>query len=352
MLRSIAWHGMRAVEFSKGDYAALLVPDMGANLVRLADTRRGIEILRAPAGDEVEEFRRRPHVFGLPILFPPNRIADGQYTFDGRTYRFPITDAKGGHYHHGILKSQPFAVSKAWETADEVLVECRYYSNAGNDAIFRDFPHEFKCKIVYRLTARGLEQEVMFANRSKEPMPVGVGFHTPMRIPFAGGAAGDYVMRAAVGERVELSERNIPTGRKLPLSEKFARLRGAGLHVEYARFLYYFLHPFDKFRHCSIHAVRQDHITTILYLLGCIFYAGRKPYCLQRSYIVKKISDKRGFLCSSSKIPAGTSECIPLSGCFVHNLHQRIFRMLDSDAIRLLISDKFCTFYSILRRYA
>ena len=235
MLRSIAWHGMRAVEFSKGDYAALLVPDMGANLVRLADTRRGIEILRAPAGDEVEEFRRRPHVFGLPILFPPNRIADGQYTFDGRTYRFPITDAKGGHYHHGILKSQPFAVSKAWETADEVLVECRYYSNAGNDAIFRDFPHEFKCKIVYRLTAGGLEQKVMFANRSKEPMPVGVGFHTLMRIPFAGGAAGDYVMRAAIGEQVELSGRNIPTGRKLPLSEKFARLRGAGLQVEQRR---------------------------------------------------------------------------------------------------------------------
>ena len=38
-------------------------------------------------------------------------------------------------------------------------------------------------------------------------------------------------MRAAVGEQVELSGRNIPTGRKLPLSEKFARLRGAGLQV-------------------------------------------------------------------------------------------------------------------------
>lgn len=231
MLRSIAWHGMRAVEFSKGDYAALLVPDMGANLVRLADTRRGIEILRAPAGDEVEEFRRRPHVFGLPILFPPNRIADGQYTFDGRTYRFPITDAKGGHYHHGILKSQPFAVSKAWEIGEEVLVECRYYSNAGNDAIFRDFPHEFKCKITFRLTTQGLEQEVMFANRSAESMPVGVGFHTPMQIPFAGGEAADYVMRVAVGEQVEMSGRNIPTGRKLPLSEQFARLREGGLRV-------------------------------------------------------------------------------------------------------------------------
>ncbi len=222
MLRSIAWHGMRAVEFSKGDYAALLVPDMGANLVRLADTRRGIEILRAPAGDEVEEFRRRPHVFGLPILFPPNRIADGQYTFDGRTYRFPITDAKGGHYHHGILKSQPFAVSKAWETADEVLVECRYYSNAGNDAIFRDFPHEFKCKIVYRLTARGLEQEVMFANRSKEPMPVGVGFHTPMRIPFAGGAAGG---GAAAGQGTFLGRTAEKAPRWPASTEKAYKLR-------------------------------------------------------------------------------------------------------------------------------
>ena len=231
MLRSTDWHGMRAVEFSKGDYTALLIPGMGANLIRLTNTRLGAEILRAPADDEVETFKGRPHVFGLPILFPPNRIEDGCYTFGGRTYRFPITNAKEHHYHHGILKSQPFAVSKAWEIGEEVLVECRYYSNAGNDAIFRDFPHEFKCKITFRLTAQGLEQEVMFANRSAEPMPVGVGFHTPMQIPFAGGEAADYVMRVAVGEQVELSGRNIPTGRKLPLSEQFARLREGGLRV-------------------------------------------------------------------------------------------------------------------------
>lgn len=231
MLRSIDWHGMRAVEFSKGDYTALLLPGMGANLVRLAHTRLGVEILRTPAADEAEEFLRRPHVFGLPLLFPPNRIADGRYTFDGRVYRFPITNAAEHNYHHGILKSQPFAVSKAWETEDEVLVECRYYSNAACDAVFRDFPHEFKCKVVYRLTAGGLEQEVMFANRSQLPMPVGVGFHTALRIPFAGGSDADYVMRAAVGEEVELNGRKLPTGRKLPLSEQFAKLREGGLRV-------------------------------------------------------------------------------------------------------------------------
>ncbi|MDE5622978.1 MAG: aldose 1-epimerase, partial [Alistipes sp.] len=231
MLRSIEWHGLQAVEFSKGDYRALLVPSVGANLVRLADTRLGVEILRTPEADEVESFKTRPQVFGLPVLFPPNRIADGTYTFEGRTYRYPITVEKEHNYHHGILKGLPFVVSKASENDEEVLVECRYYSNAGNDAIFRDFPHEFKCKIVYRLTAEGLEQEVCFTNRSAERMPVGVGFHTPMRIPFAGGTDADYVMRAAVAEEVELNDRNLPTGKKLPLSEKFAKLRGEGLRV-------------------------------------------------------------------------------------------------------------------------
>lgn len=231
MIRCIDFYGLQAVEFAKGDYTALLVPSVGANLVRLANTRLGVEILRTPTADEVATFESRPQIFGLPILFPPNRIEDGRYEFDGRTYQYPITIEKEHNYHHGILKGQPFVVSKAQESDDEVLIECRYYSNAANDAIYRDFPHEFKCKITYRLTAGGLEQEVMFANRSRTPMPVGVGFHTPMRIPFAGGSDADYVMRVAVKEEVELSDRNLPTGKKLPLSEKFAKLRDGGLRV-------------------------------------------------------------------------------------------------------------------------
>lgn len=231
MLHCVDYCGLQAVEFSKGDYTALLIPEVGANLIRLADTRRGVEVLHTPTEEEIEIFRRRPQVYGLPILFPPNRIADGRFTFEGRTYHLPITNEKEHNFHHGFLKSQPFQVSKAVETDDEVMVECRYYSNAGCDVIFRDFPHEFKCKIIFRLTSEGLEQEVVFTNRSQQRMPLGVGFHTPMRIPFAGGDDGDYVMRVAVGEQVELDDRNLPTGRKLPLTEQFARLRGKGLQV-------------------------------------------------------------------------------------------------------------------------
>ena len=187
--------------------------------------KTSVGMLRTPSEREHDEFLRRPHVYGVPILFPPNRIADGRFRFDGREYRFPITRPEENNYHHGILKSQSFAVSKAVETPDEVLIETRCYSNAASDAIYRDFPHAFKCKITYRLSAEGLEQEVMFGNKSDLPMPVGVGFHTPLNVPFAGGDAADYRLRMAVGERFELNGRNLPTGRLLPLDERFARLR-------------------------------------------------------------------------------------------------------------------------------
>lgn len=231
MIRSIDYHGLSAVEFAKGDYTALVIPSVGANLIRLANTRLGVEILRTPTAEEIEMFRVRPHVFGLPVLFPPNRIEDGRYDFDGREYRFPITNERDHAYHHGILKNLPFVVSKAIETDEEVLVECRYYSNAVNDDIFRDFPHAFKCKLIYRLSEKGMEAEVMFGNKSSERMPVGVGFHTPLRVPFAGGSADDYVMRVATGEEVELTGRNMPSGRLLPLSNRYAKLRDGGLQV-------------------------------------------------------------------------------------------------------------------------
>lgn len=231
MIRAIDWNGLRAVEFAKGDYTALLIPEVGANLVRLANTRLGAEILRTPSADEIETFRTRPQIFGLPLLFPPNRIEDGHYLFNGTTYQYPITIEKEHNYHHGIIKGLPFAVSKAEEDDEEVRIECRYYSNAANDAVYRHFPHAFKCKMIYKLSAEGLKQEVVLSNRSDAPMPVGVGFHTPLPIPFAGGEGRDYVMRVAVGEQVELNARNLPTGRRLPLTEQFAKLREGGLQV-------------------------------------------------------------------------------------------------------------------------
>lgn len=231
MIRNTVWHGYQAVEFEAGGYEAMLIPGVGANLVKLRHRASGIDILRTPTPEEAETFASRPQIFGLPLLFPPNRIADGRYTCGEMTYQFPITQQKEHNYHHGIIKGLPFTVTRCDDDGECVRIEARYYSNRVNDAIFMHFPHAFVCKMSFTLSDKGLEHTVSFKNLSNKPMPIGVGYHTPIVIPFAGGDGADYRMRLSVGERYELDDRNLPTGTLLPLDDQFGKLRGEGMQV-------------------------------------------------------------------------------------------------------------------------
>lgn len=229
-INKIDWLGFEAVEMAAGGYEALLVPSMGANMVKLVNTEKGVNILRTPAADEAETFRSRPQIFGLPLLFPPNRIEDGTYTYNGRTYQYPITIPNQNNYHHGIIKSQPFVVTKTYIGKEYVEVEASFFSNAVNNAIFIDFPHQFECRMNFRLSAAGLEHTVTFINESDSEMPLGVGYHTPIMIPFVeGGNADNYLLRMSVGEKWEITDRTLPTGNLLPLTADEQLLRTTGL---------------------------------------------------------------------------------------------------------------------------
>lgn len=224
------WLGFEAVEMEAGGYEALMVPSIGANMVKLVNKEKGIHILRTPSLEEVETFRSRPQIFGLPLLFPPNRIEDGTYTYNGRKYQYPITIPDQHNYHHGIIKSQPFMVTKTVVGNDSVEVEASFFSNAVNDAIFVNFPHEFECRMNFRLSAAGLVHTVTFVNVSDTEMPLGVGYHTPVMIPFVeGGNADNYLLRMSVGEKWEMTGRTLPTGKLLPLTDEEQLLRTTGL---------------------------------------------------------------------------------------------------------------------------
>lgn len=214
MIKKVEWNGIEALEMSAGGYEALLIPSMGANLVRLRHTATGVEILRTPRPEEMDDFRGRPQIYGLPILFPPNRISDGTYTHNGRTYRYPITIPQQNNHHHGFLKVQPFTVTRCEASRDEVFVEASFFSNVFNDAIYGHFPHNFECRMQFRLSAKGLEHTAVFVNLDDVEMPVGVGYHTPINVPFAaGGNPDDYRIRLSAGRQWLLSkDRTLPTG--------------------------------------------------------------------------------------------------------------------------------------------
>jgi len=230
-IEKISWHGIDAVLLETNVYEAILVPSMGANLIKLYNKEKQVDILRTPTKEDMETFLSRPQIFGVPLLFPPNRIEDGMYTFEGKKYVYPITIPAQHNYHHGILKSQVFNVTRTHISAKTVEVEASFFSNRINRDIFVNFPHEFICTMKFVLSDTEMTQTVTFTNLGTERMPLGVGYHTPIRLPFTKGSdKSDYKLRLSAGKRWELSERSLPTGNILNLSAEESLLRGDGLN--------------------------------------------------------------------------------------------------------------------------
>lgn len=231
-IEKILWQGVDAVLLETNVYEAIIVQSVGANLVKLYNKEKKLDILRTPTSEEMETFLSRPQIFGVPLLFPPNRIEDGKYSFAGKNYEFPITIPAQNNYHHGIIKSQAFTVSRTRFSADAVEVELSFFSNRINNAIFANFPHDFVCKIRIILTDNELTHIVSISNAGTEPMPLGVGFHTPIRLPFSANIEkSDYKLRLSVGKRWELSDRSLPTEKLLDLSAEESLLRTEGMTV-------------------------------------------------------------------------------------------------------------------------
>ena len=228
-IEKIDFHGVEAIAFEAGGYEAIMIPSVGANVVKLYNRDLKVDILHTPSAAEMETFKQRPQIFGLPLLFPPNRIEDGCYFFEGRKYQYPITIPNQHNYHHGIIKSQPFVVTRTYIGEDYVEVEAAFFSNMINHAIYVDFPHAFECRMNYILSAKGLEHSVTFVNDSDTSMPLGVGYHTPIRVPFQEDE-DEYKMWLSAGEEWELTDRTLPTGKFLPLDEKLKTLRTTGMN--------------------------------------------------------------------------------------------------------------------------
>lgn len=191
------------VTLSGGGYTAVIDTARGANCISLRHAGMGARILR-----ECEGERDNPYLYGMPILFPANRISGGVFSREGRTYRFPINEKKTGCHLHGTLHETPAAVLD--ESADSLL--CRISSP------YPDFPHAFSVDIAYTLSEAGLLQKVAVHNESNTAMPLMLGFHTTFALPFLqNGRAENVTVLADVGEELERNmETYLPTGRILP----------------------------------------------------------------------------------------------------------------------------------------
>lgn len=196
----------KLVKISGGGYTAIINTTQGANCISLKHSR-GVSILREPTDPDVLD---NPYLYGMPILFPVNRIEDGKFEFEGRKYIFPVNEPSTGCHLHGELYKTSFELTDQNENS----VTCRYSADTGE---YLGFPHAFEITQNYELKEDRFYHTVTVKNMSDENMPVFLGFHTTFNTLFTEKSRAENIRVYA--DITEEYERNmevnyLPTGIK------------------------------------------------------------------------------------------------------------------------------------------
>ena len=138
---------------SKGVVAKINL-SRGANLFSL--NINGVSVLREP---DYSKPLDNPYLYGMPILFPVNRIEGGSFTFEGREYLFPINEEKTNCHLHGELHKSEFNVIKQKSN----VIVCEYLATKNNR--YLDFLHEFSVRLEYRLIKNGVKIKTTITNK-------------------------------------------------------------------------------------------------------------------------------------------------------------------------------------------
>jgi aldose 1-epimerase len=198
------------IKLKCGDWCAKIDLAHGANCISLKNKKYGASLLREPPENTEPD---NPYLYGMPILFPVNRIEDGCFEFEGRKYTFPINEQKTNCHLHGEMHKTPF---EALEVTDS-KIKCTY--RATKDMPYLTFPHEFEIIMSYELKESGFYHTATVINRSTQNMPIFLGFHTTFNTLFTKNSRPQNIR--AVAEICEEYERNmeinyLPTGKILP----------------------------------------------------------------------------------------------------------------------------------------
>ncbi len=223
------WQGEPIVRLTAGGYEAVLVPGVGAQLIALKDCRRGLDLLRNPVDlVDIEAYKARPQVYGIPLLFPPNRIEDGKLAIAGQTVELLVNDTNGHNHIHGFLRTRPWHLTQLEVVGAAIEVEAVFGGDSATDS-YSAYLNQFQFKLQYVLSEAGLKQRLTVTNQGRTPLPLGVGFHTAFKVPFhPGSSAADCRLKVSIGREWELTERILPTGKLLPLNEHDQAYRTSG----------------------------------------------------------------------------------------------------------------------------
>ncbi|MEL6865915.1 MAG: hypothetical protein AAFP19_15930 [Bacteroidota bacterium] len=203
-----------------------IVPEYGASLLNLQLNGRDI----LDAYTTVDELKQHDW-YKSEWLFPfPNRLKNGQYTFEGKSYEFPINNPETGNALHGFSAGKAYEVVRIELQEEEAHMHCRHQYE-GQDVVY---PFSFQVDIHFSLKSSGhFEVEMQVKNTGDRPLPMGLGWHPYFRLD---GEVDSWSLQLPPSQQIAIDEWMIPTGGLLEF-DVFEDLTPIGAHVLDSGFL-------------------------------------------------------------------------------------------------------------------
>ncbi|MDE6774706.1 MAG: aldose 1-epimerase [Ruminococcus sp.] len=211
------WNGTTCVKLTAGGYEALVAYEIGANVIRFRNNKKGMEFFRWNPDNTADTIRQSAEVWGLPTLYLPNRFADGVLRTSSGTYQLPVNEKAPYNNHiHGFLHKRTFEVVEHDADSNCAWVKVRYEYDE-KDEFFQYLPVKFTAEYTFTLSENGLEQNICFINNDLKVLPMSLASHTTINAPFVDGAKEEDIrLTVPAGDKCELNERCLPTENLIP----------------------------------------------------------------------------------------------------------------------------------------
>lgn len=187
---------------------SVTISEFGGTVVKLCVPDREGRISDVACGyDALDDYRTASGYVGALVGRTANRIANGTFTLDGKTYH--LCQNNGVNSLHGGKIGYSFRVwdSKA-EDGEEPKLILSLFSPDGEE----NYPGNLTVKAVYTLCADNALKLVMEATTDQRT-PVGFTNHTYFNLGgYASGSIADHVLQIDADTYLPTDETQIPTG--------------------------------------------------------------------------------------------------------------------------------------------
>ncbi|GAA4303957.1 aldose 1-epimerase [Aestuariibaculum suncheonense] len=145
--------------------------------------------------------------YASSILFPfANRIDKGAYSFEGKTFQFPINEPGNNNALHGLVFNKTFKLIKQVTDEHQAAITLEYVE----ENVSKGFPYTFTIQLEYVLTANSLDLNVSVKNTDSKTFPFTLGWHPY----FESANLFDSTLKFDSNKQLTFNDRCITTGTK------------------------------------------------------------------------------------------------------------------------------------------